>query len=224
VRVLGIVRIVVVLVFCLGAVVSAQTALPLAIVDETLPSIDAGMEVRISLHARGGVPPYRWSVASGDLPTGIALAPDGFLVGRAAQPGPFAVTLTVQDSGHPANSINKEFHIQVSASLLFAWLRPPQIRGNRIDGAAQVSNGSKEDFDLTVIIVAVNEVGRATALAYQHVMLKAGSENLQIPLDATLPRGAYIVHADAVAEVQAKNAILRRQLETPAPLAVTQGP
>jgi hypothetical protein len=132
--------------------------------------------------------------------------------------------VTVEDSARPANSINKEFRVQVSASLLFEWLRPPQVRGDRMDGIAQVSNGTKDDFDLTVIVVAVNESGRATALGYQHLKLKAESANLQIPFGTTLPHGAYIVHGDAVAEIPAKNVILRRQLETPAPLPVTQGP
>jgi hypothetical protein len=112
----------------------------------------------------------------------------------------------------------------VSASLAFEWVRPPQVRGALMDGVVQVSNGTKDDFDLTFIIVAVSENGRATALGYQHFTLKAGTANFQIPFGQTLPHGAYVVHADAVAEIPAKNTILRRLLETPAPLPVTQGP
>jgi hypothetical protein len=48
--------------------------------------------------------------------------------------------------------------------------------------------------------------------------------NLQIPFGQTLPAGNYVVHADAVAEIPSRNRILRRLLETPAPLPVTQGP
>jgi putative Ig domain-containing protein len=209
---------------CFCSLLAAQTAPPLAIVDEPLPPLNAGVEIRIPLHATGGVPPYHWSVASGDLPQGIMFTSDGLLVGRPAKPGTFAVTVTVTDSGQPAHSINKELRTQVSAALLFDWLRPPQIRGDRIDGAAQVSNGARDDFDLTVLIVAVDEVGRATALGYQHLKLKAGSANLQIPFGTTVPRGAYVIHADAVAEIPAKNTILRQHLETPVPLPVTQGP
>lgn len=209
---------------CFSGGIWAQTVQPLTIVEETLPALDAGIEVHMPLHARGGIPPYRWRVFSGDLPDGISLTPEGVLAGRAVKPGTFAFIVTVEDSAQPANSINKGFRAEVTASLVLEWLRPPRVTGNSIDGVAQVSNSAKDDFDLTVIIVGVNEIGRATALGYQHLMLKAGSINLQIPFGSTLPRGAYVVHADAVAEIPAKNTILRRQLETPAPLPVTQGP
>jgi hypothetical protein len=212
------------IVFWVGAVVSAQTVPPLTIVDETLPSLDPGVEVRIPLSARGGVPPYHWSVTSGDLPEGISLTPEGVLMGRPAKAGRFAYTVTVEDAARPPNRVNKELQTVVSASLVLEWLRPPQVHSDRIDGAVQVSNGTTDDFDLTFIIVAINEIGRATALGYQHFTLKAGTANFQIPFGQTLPHGNYIVHADAVAEIPSRNRILRRLLETPAPLPVTQGP
>jgi hypothetical protein len=224
VNVAGIVRVVAAAVFCFGALVAAQTVPPLAITDDTLPSLDAAVEVHIPLHARGGIPPYRWSVAAGSLPDGISVTPAGMLVGRPAKAGTFSFTVAVEDSASPANRITKELQTVIAASLVFEWLRPPQVRGDRMDGAVQLSNGTKEDFDLTFIVVAIAENGRATALGYQHFTLKAGTANLQIPFGQTLPYGAYIVHADAVAEIPARNIILRRLLETPAPLPVTQGP
>jgi hypothetical protein len=210
--------------FWLSTIASAQTVPPLAIVDETLPSFDPGVEIRVPLSARGGVPPYHWSVTSGELPEGVSLTPDGFLVGRPAKAGRFSYTVTVEDSASPPNRVNKDLQTVVSASLVLDWFRPPQVHGNRIDGAVQLANGTTDDFDLTFIIVAINEIGRATALGYQHFTLKAGTANFQIPFGQTLPAGKYIVHADAVAEIPSRNRILRRLLETPAPLPVTQGP
>ena len=145
---------------CLCTLSSAQSPPPPAIVESSLPTLDAGLEFRFPLHATGGVPPYHWSVTAGDLPEGILLTADGLLTGRPAAPGTFAVTITVQDSGRPGHSINKDFQSLVTASLLLTWLRPPLIQGNRIDGAVQVSNGSRDNFDLTVFIVAVNDTGR----------------------------------------------------------------
>jgi hypothetical protein len=198
---------------------------PLAILDQSLPPLHAGIDARIPLHASGGVPPYHWSVTAGDLPPGMALDSAGFLAGRPSKPGDFAFTLMVTDSGRPAHSINKEFRAQVTAALLLEWLRPPQVQGTEINGAVQLSNGTKDDdFDLTVIVVAVNEVGRATALGYQHMTLKAGVANFQVPFGSTLPPGAYVVHADAVAEIPARNTILRQRLQTPAALQVVLGP
>jgi len=217
-----IVRLIAILI-CFCSLLAAQVP-PLAVVDEAPPSLVAGVNFHVLLHARGGVPPYVWSVASGALPEGITLSPDGLLAGRPAKPGAFALTLKVQDSGHPAHTINKVFRAVVTASLLIEWLQPPKVRDDRIDGIIQVSNGSNETFDLTMIIVAVAENGRATAIGYQHFPLKAGATDLHIPFGNTLPHGAYVIHADAIAEIPARNAILRRQLQTPQPLQVVQGP
>jgi hypothetical protein len=212
------------LAFAQQAAPAEQTVVTrLTIMDETLPPVTAGSGVHVPLHATGGVPPYRWAALPGDLPSGISLTPEGILAGCPTQSGDFAITVTVTDSGQPAHTISKSIRVQVTAVLLLEWLRPPQAGGNRIDGVAQVSNAAKEDFDLTVIIVAVNAIGRATALGYQHLRLKAGSGNLNIPFGTTLPRGAYVVHADAVAEIPARNTILRQRLQTPA-LPVNQGP
>lgn len=218
-----IVGLVVASVLFFGALAAAQGP-KLEILDEPLPRLEAGVEIHIALHARGGSPPYAWMVESGELPEGISLTREGLLGGRPARPGTITFTVTVLDSARPANRISKELQTVVAGSLVFEWLRPPAVRGDRMDGAVQLTNGSKDDFDLTFIVVAVAENGRATALGYQHFTLKAGATNFQIPFGQTLPHGAYVVHADAVAEIPAKNAILRRVLETPTALTVMQGP
>jgi hypothetical protein len=210
-------------VICLCSLVSAQNQ-PLAVLDDPLPPIEAGVEFHVLLRATGGVPPYTWSVASGDLPEGIGLTPEGLLSGRPARPGAFTLTLKVEDSGHPAHTVSKEFHAVVGTSLLFEWLEPPKVRDDRIDGTVQVSNGTKADFDLTVVIVALAENGRATAIGYEHFPLKAGTTNVKIPFGNTLPHGGYVIRADAIAEIPARNAILRQSLQTPQALQVMQGP
>jgi hypothetical protein len=205
------------------SLVAAQVPV-LSVVDEPMPAIDAGTDFHALLHARGGAPPYVWSVALGDLPEGITLSPEGLLAGHPIKPGTFVLTLQVQDSSHPANSIEKDFQIVVTASLLLEWLASPKVHDNRIDGSVLVSNGSKNTFDLTVVIVAVAENGRATAIGYEHFPLKAGATNVQISFGNTLPSGGYVIHADAIAEVPSRNSILRQRLQSPQPLQVVQGP
>ena len=122
-----------ILICCFG--MAAAQAPPLAIVEGSLPPVEAGMELHILLHASGGVPPYVWSVASGDLPEGVTLSAEGLLAGRPAKPGTFTVTLKVEDSGHPAHSITKDFRVTVSVALLLEWLDQPKVRANRIDGS-----------------------------------------------------------------------------------------
>jgi hypothetical protein len=208
---------------CFCTFLCAQTP-PLLVVEEPVPTLDAGIDYRLALHATGGVPPYVWSIATGDLPEGIALSANGVLSGRPTKPGTFSLTLKVEDSGHPAHSITKDFHLVVSASMLLEWVEPPKVHDNRIDGTLQVSNGSNDAFDLTVVVVAVAENGRATAIGYEHFPLKAQTTSVRIPFGNTLPHGGYTVRADAIAEIPARKAILRQGLETPQPLQIIPGP
>jgi hypothetical protein len=213
------VALVVALLACLGGVAAAET--PLTIVDDSLPALHAGEQFKVVLHAIGGSPPYRW-VVEGKAPEGISLSIDGTLSGRPAKSGPFTIIITLADSGHHA--IQKTFNTTVVGSFTLEWLDPPQVREDRIDGSVQVSNGSKDEYDLTVVIVAVAENGRATAIGYQHFPLKPETTNFPITFGNTLPSGAYVIHADAIAEIPTRNNILRQRLQTPQPLRVTVGP
>ncbi|MGA8538091.1 MAG: putative Ig domain-containing protein [Terriglobales bacterium] len=208
---------------CFSALLAAQ-APPLTVADEPLPTVEVGVEFHHFLHASGGVPPYVWSVASGDLPDGISLSPEGLLSGRPTQPGAFNVMLEVEDSGHPAHTLNKPLHAVVTASLLLEWLHYPKVQDNRIDGSVIVSNSTSDTFDLTVIVVAVADNGRATAIGYEHFPLKGGTTNFEIPFGNTLPRGPYVIHADAIAEIPKRRAIFRQRLQTPQALQVMVGP
>lgn len=214
------VLLVVMLAVCFG--VAAADA-PLTIVDDSLPALKAGEQFNFTFHATGGAPPYRWSV-DGKLPDGILLSHDGVLSGRPAKSGPVTVIIILADSSHPAQAVRKSFQTAIVGSLELKWLDPPTVQDNRIDGSIQVSNGSKDEFDLTVVIVAVAENGRATAIGYEHFPLKPETTDFPIRFGNTLPKGAYVIHADAIAEVPARNNILRQRLQTPGPLRVMVGP
>jgi hypothetical protein len=207
---------------CLCGLALAQIP-PLEIVSRELPTLDAGVEFHMFLQARGGAAPYVWSLADGELPDGITLSPEGLIFGRATKPGVFGFTVKVADSAQPTRSITKDFRADVQAPLLLEWLESPKVHDDRIDGSVQVSNSSKDPFDLTVVIVAVAENGRATAIGYEHFELKSGFTNVKIPFGNTLPSGGYTIHVDAVAEIAARKAILRQRLQTQ-PLQIVQGP
>ena len=204
---------------CLSCFAAAQPQL--AIAEDSLPALSAGDQFKVVLHANGGAPPYHWAV-EGKAPEGITLSIDGVLSGRPAKSGPFTIVITLADSTHHA--VQKTFNTTVVGAFTLEWLDPPQVRDNRIDGSIQVSNGSKDEFDLTVVIVAVAENGRATAIGYEHFPLKPQTTNFPITFGNTLPSGAYVIHADAIAEIPTRNNILRQRLQTPQPLRVTAGP
>jgi len=108
--------------------------------------------------------------------------------------------------------------------MLMEWKKYARVSGNRVEGSVVVSNSTEDDFDFTFIVLAVAEDGRATAIGYQRFDLKSGVDSLELPFGETLPRGAYVVHVDAVAEVPPKDAIYRARLQTKEKLPVIVGP
>jgi hypothetical protein len=134
------------------------------------------------------------------------------------------LTISVVDS--VGNTISRDYKIKVMAPLLIEWSTFPRVQGDQVLGAVKVSNGTKDAFDLTVIILAVNEHGKAFALGYQRIDLQPETTDVEIPFGqgSNLPFGSYVVHADAVAEVAAKDSIFRGRLQTPTPLVISPGP
>jgi hypothetical protein len=70
----------------------------LAIVTTMLPQGQEGEAYDQALVARGGVPPYTWSLDSGDLPAGIAVASEGRVMGTPTEAGGFDFMVKVADS------------------------------------------------------------------------------------------------------------------------------
>ena len=154
----------------------------------------------------------------------MVLGADGSLTGTPPAIGQFRFTVSVTDSATPVQNASRPFALRVVAPLLMEWKKYAHVSGNRVDGSVVISNGTEDDFDLTFIVLAVAENGRATAIGYQHFPLKSGTDSLEIPFGETLPRGAYVVHVDAVAEVPPKDTIYRTRLQTKENLQVTVGP
>jgi hypothetical protein len=203
---------------------AAATGEPLVVQTTTLPKGYLRQQYQFQLEAHGGITPLKWEVASGSLPTGIGLTADGLLSGNPTETGVFHFVVTVTDSGKPAMQKNQELDLQILAPLLLQWSKLPKVTGQRLEGVVKVSNQTGQDFDLTVIVVAVNPIGQATALGYQHFMLTHGSIEVEIPFGENLPRGAYEVNVDAVAEVATTNTIYRARLAPAEKMQVQQGP
>jgi len=190
------------------------TALPTAAVHHTF---------KFQFQARGGTPPFQWTVR-GDLPPGMQLTEDGVLSGTSDTVGEWRFAVQVTDSSRPAQSFSRELTLRVLQPLMLQWKDYATVNGSRIGGRVEVSNSTGDDFDFTVIVLAVNEVGKAFAIGYQHFPLKSGVESLEIPFGETLPQGKYVVHVDAVGEVPPRHAIYRARLQTKEVLPVTVGP
>jgi len=192
---------------------------PLTFTTTSLPPAVPQQRYEAKLEAIGGTPPLNWSISDGTLPPGLQLDPkSGLISGTPEQGGQFRFTVTVTDSGSPAQTTKREFLLGSAKALTLEWGVYPVVQADQISGSVKVSNGTKDVFDQTVIVVAVNEYGKAFALGYERFDLKPDTANVEIKFGSSLPRGRYVVHADAIAEVPAKNLIYRVRLQTPNPL------
>ena len=192
--------------------------------ESDLPDTYPHASYEVQFRAHGGVPVLHWRLEKGALPAGMKLEDDGLLHGQPERTGEFQFTISVRDGGKPQQAVQKAFVLHVRSGLTLNWKAPARVNGNRIEGSVEVSNATPDDMDLTFVVLAVAENGRATAIGYQHFVLRRATVNKELPFGETLPRGGYEVHVDAVGEVAPKNLIYRERLQTPSALQVTAEP
>ncbi len=194
---------------------------PLIVLPATPPPAVQHAAYYFEIRTRGGTPPLKFKVVKGTLPPGLELDPEiGVITGQPGEAGNFDFTVEVSDSSQPPQRAEQEFTVHSATALAVEWVTPPRVTGDTISGAVELTNGTRDDFDLTLIVVAVNGLGKAFALGYQHFTLSRETNNMRIDFSSNVPAGAYIVHVDAVAEVAKRDAIFRARLQTPAPLNV----
>ena len=204
----------------LGAAFAGHAQTPLTITTVSTPQTTAGTKFRTRIGATGGMQPYTWQVTAGKLPPGLKLdAKLGVIFGTPTMPGEYNFALAVADSNIPANRAERAYRLIVTAALGIVWKKAPQVHDQKLEGSVMVTNYTQQDFTLTVVVVAVNEIGRATALGYQEFQLKRGTQQV-IPFGSEPGPGKYIVHADAVADVVTTNTIYRARQQTPGTLEI----
>jgi hypothetical protein len=81
--------------------------------ESPLPTAVAGTTYLVKLVGIGGSPGYAWSLAGGNLPTGIALI-DGRLVGTPLMPGTYQFTILLTDS--LATTATQNFELTVTGN------------------------------------------------------------------------------------------------------------
>lgn len=206
------------------ALAAMAQAPPLAVSSEKLPRAFLKRAYNFRLEAAGGVPPLTMKVVAGSLPPGLELAPSGWISGAPTEVGGYEFTVEVTDSALPAHSARRECTLKVVRPLAVAWKRPPEVQGRSISGSAEVANASETPADVTVIIVAVNQYGKAFVLGYRRGVMEAEAAPETVEFGTTLPAGTYSVRLDAIAEVAPRQEIWRAALNTAAPLVVTAAP
>ncbi|WP_425479521.1 putative Ig domain-containing protein [Xanthomonas arboricola] len=122
-------------------------AATLVLAQPTLPPAVRGSAYNQVITASGGVAPYRYSIASGTLPTGLTLANDGTLSGTPTTQGTSSFTIAVADAGNASATQAYSFTVSDAAPVAVA------------DVAATMS-----DAAVTVAVTA-NDTGNITAIA-----------------------------------------------------------
>ncbi|MDQ6704655.1 MAG: putative Ig domain-containing protein, partial [Acidobacteriota bacterium] len=84
-----------------------------------LPGGEVGLAYSSTLAAAGGAAPYTWSQASGALPPGLSLAPNGAIAGTPTTVGTYTFAVQAVDSGAGSNqqSATANFAITINPSL-----------------------------------------------------------------------------------------------------------
>lgn len=182
-----------------------------------------GQEFTLALNATGGVAPYTWQLVDGELPPGCKLQHHaGKISGVPTTAGLYHFTIAVHDSDIPQSELKREISVRVIEGLTIEWNEAPAIHGNAISGSAIVKNQTPLEMTVTFVIVAVNEIGRATTLGYQHFRLAAQATSPVIPFGASPGFGTYYIRADAIAHRPGKHHNYRVSKETREPMKVTQ--
>ena len=175
------------------------------------------------LKASGGVEPYHWRVVGGSLPQTFLVDDQGMISAFVSHPGDLQFTVLLRDNSNPRKQAKQKLVLRTEIPLTADWLRKAQVSGQRIDGSIKVSNHTGRDFDLTFIVLAVNDIGRATAIGYQHFPLKKNTMDMEIPFGEALSPGNYAVNVDVVGEEPISKHIFRARLIT-GKESITQGP
>ena len=193
----------------------AWQIVPLTIASSSLPTAQAGIPYQAMLQAQGGVNPYTWQLAQGSaLPRGLRLHQQtGLITGTPTTAGEYHFTIVLSDANAPPTRVQREFTLTVLAGLTIEWRHPPKVNGTQVSGSLIVANHTAQAADLTVIVVAINEIDRATALGYQHFIIQPNTQQ-EIPFGAAPGPGRYQVRADAVAELEEDQSTLRAYKQT----------
>jgi hypothetical protein len=128
----------------------------LAVTTTTLSGGSVGTSYSATLQASGGTTPYTWSIASGQLPTGLSLSAGGQISGTPSASGTYNFTAKVTDSSNPIQSATSALSITISAPAL--TLIPASINF----GNVQVGQTPTQSVKLTNSGNATLDVSKVT--------------------------------------------------------------
>ena len=161
------------------------------------------------IDAAGGTLPYTWSLTSGSLPSGLALAADGTLSGTPSESGSFTFTVSVVDgnsdaiSGEVSLSINPSSAVQTTV-IKKAETRLTGIHPNPFSSSTTIRYGLSGGSRVSLKVYAMNGkllntiIDRAEVPGHHQVCWEPG----------TLTPGVYFIKFTAGKHVSVKKIML----------------
>lgn len=130
---------------------AAQT--PLEIRTASLPVASVNFIYSETLKAAGGENPYQWKLAAGRLPNGLTLGTSGALLGTPIDTGTFPITVAVNDTGDPMQTVQRSFSLTVAAlnALQVATPALPQAKLSAPYSSILTASGGVAPYKWTAI-------------------------------------------------------------------------
>ena len=129
-------------------------AATLMITTTTLPNATLNTAYSQTLTATGGVSPYNWTLASGTLPTGLAISSGGVISGTPTASGSFSFTVQATDVESPAQTAKQALSITInttSGSLSITTKSPlPNATLNSTYSAMVTASGGTPPYTWTL--------------------------------------------------------------------------
>jgi hypothetical protein len=130
-------------------IIVTQPPPPLVIQTLSLPETTAERPYSQTLQATGGVPPYTWSIASGNLGAGLNLSASGTISGAPVSPGTSVFVVRVTDSAEQSATRTLAITIKPADKLApFGVLETPGFRTT----LNNVANGTGWALDNVAVV------------------------------------------------------------------------
>jgi len=133
--------------------VTIQGSLPLGVTTSSLPAGQMAGAYSATLTAKGGNPPYRWGIASGSLPPGLALSSStGAVTGTPTGMGQYSFTVQVQDSQASPQTATGTLGISVASPLQIKTTSLPSGQVQASYQATVAATGGITPYSWSVIL------------------------------------------------------------------------
>ena len=133
--------------------VTSSSPSPLQISTSHFPGGTLAGAYSATLAAFGGLPPYSWSLLSGQLPTGLSLSSSGTISGTPTLAGSFSFMVQVKDAA--AHSASGTFSINVVTPVPAIAITAP-ASGAVVSGSISVTGTASDAVNLVSVQVSID--------------------------------------------------------------------